>query len=176
MKEIQLKHCFNHIFFVSGPIWMFLGSLKSHSVTTPILLYTPLWVRVFCIPANMGAGFLHIRRHGYGFLRGLRNLTHTPTPYTHGKNLCRLPIPVPITSERPAQVQSMRVRMQKSLAWNWLVGVMREVWWEGPLKVMTVGKFGDVQRSSSWETKLRRVVESLSVTGCQESWVLWQIM
>ena len=60
----------------------------------------------------------------------------------------------------------MRVRMQKSLAWNWLVGVIREVWWEGPLKAMTVGKFGDVQKSSSWETKLRRVVKSLSVTGC----------
>jgi hypothetical protein len=57
-----------------------------------------LRVRVFCIPANAGAGFLHTHRHGCGFLRGLRNPTRTPTPYTRGKNPRGLPIPVPITN------------------------------------------------------------------------------
>ena len=81
-----------------------------------------------------------------------------------------------MAGERPAQAQSMRVGIQKSRAWNWSVGATREVWWEEPLKAMTDRKFGGVQRSLSWEMKFRRVVESLSVTGCQESWSLWQIM
>jgi hypothetical protein len=64
-------------------------------------------VRVFCIPANMGAGFLHTRRHGCGFLRGPRNPTRTRTPYTRGKNPCGLPIPVPITNSE-SSVTSVR--------------------------------------------------------------------
>ena len=34
MSEISLKQCFSHISFVSGPIFMFLGSLESHGVAT----------------------------------------------------------------------------------------------------------------------------------------------
>jgi hypothetical protein len=57
-----------------------------------------LWVRVFCLPTAAGVGFLHTCSHGCGFLRGSRNPTHTPTPYTHGKNPRGLPIPVHITT------------------------------------------------------------------------------
>ena len=69
-------------------------------------------VRVFCIPANTGAGFLHTRRHGCGFLRGPRNPTRTHTPYTRGKNPCGLPIPVPITSQnKPVGTSRHQIQM-----------------------------------------------------------------
>ena len=55
-------------------------------------------------------------------------------------------------------------------------GGNREVWWERPLNAMTIRKFGDIQKSSSWKTKFRRVVESLFVTGHQKLWVSWRIM
>ena len=46
----------------------------------------------------VGTGFLLTRSCGCGFLRGPRNPTRTPTPYTHGKNPRGLPIPVHITT------------------------------------------------------------------------------
>jgi hypothetical protein len=52
----------------------------------------------FLLTCSCGCGFSTYPQHGCGFLRGSRNPTRTPTPYTRGKNPRGLPVPVHITN------------------------------------------------------------------------------